>query len=1130
MTYIDKITIHNFKSFKHSTIKFSGGFTCIIGPNGSGKSNICDSLFFALGESSLRRMRAMSINNFINSSSSIKSNQQSANRTYVTAHLSGKDLSITRTIKYNNKIAYYLNNKRMTRQEVLDALKLNNSSINYTNTITQEEISRIINLNPKDRRSLIDIAAGIKEFDDKKDASLKQLGSVEEKISNSHIQLSERSGFLKELKKEKDDAELHIKLRDMIKSINYTILNRKELLINKEYKTAINEEIEVNDNTKTIKESIEKADLKILSLSKSRMELSNKLNEGSIELNKTNRELESLNKDLAVIESKMESSLSNNIKIKERLKLLQKERDSTKKTIDTDTANINKLKDDLASLNIKITSLGSDVKSGYDLQLFEKYESTKNSLAKNTLLMESINENIERAKLNMRDKETSKKYIEDALSITDSEYEKFKDEYKKIDITGSNSETSRLKGLLEEIHSKINNYKTEINNTDSKILGIRESIAVHGGDLDKITKILKGQLSGLFGRVYELCSYDNKYSYAVTVSSGARMNYFIVDTIETAKKAISILKSKNLGRSSFIPLSDIYVRSNKEILKPLINFIRYDKKLFKAISFVFSNTYLVDSIDEAKKYGFGFHKYVTIDGELIDPSGTITGGTLRIRTSITKLHSDLETYNQRKKDCQTKLSDLEIQSEEIRTNLGKIEVISLNTKLISENLHENITKSESIIKTEKEKIISIASDMSNISSKLLGLYSKKKELTDQNNGLENENQKLYEKISKIAGSSDNEKIKTQQKEKSKLQSESEKLNISIASFSKEKEVFTKRMYEFDDELNLLSKENDILKKDLDNMKLTHHSLLLKKQELAQIINSHDSTSSMLYKQVSEFENRISELSAEKGRFLSRKDSNEKLIIELKSTILQTSTRLADIKSELFEYSNVKETDGEVFHLESDLREYKSQIEKLGNVNLKAPEVYELKSRDVREAEEKIKILEREKTSIITMINEIESKKFSVFMRIFNSINKNFQYLYSQISDGEAILTLNNLKDPFSSGLSIKLKPIHGKHELIESKSGGEKSLLIILLMLSIQMQKPMSFYIFDEIDASLDKQNSKKLSMLLKSMSKKSQFIVVSHNDNLISNADTIIGVTKRNGESKVVGVQLLNKNQIQHT
>ena len=200
---------------------------------------------------------------------------------------------------------------------------------------------------------------------------------------------------------------------------------------------------------------------------------------------------------------------------------------------------------------------------------------------------------------------------------------------------------------------------------------------------------------------------------------------------------------------------------------------------------------------------------------------------------------------------------------------------------------------------------------------------------------------------------------------------------------------------------------------------------------------------------------------------------------------------------------------------------KSDIEKLGSVNLKAPEIYESKRQDVEMARQKLQTLSSEKGSVIAMINEIESKKLNIFVETLKTVNENFKSLYGNIFEGSAYLYLEKPKDPFNSGLLIHITSATNRERSSEQLSGGEKSLLMLMLIFAIQMRNPMSFYIFDEIDASLDKENSKKLARLMKELGKRSQVIMVSHNDSLITAADTAIGVVRRNDESQVVGLQL---------
>ena len=238
--------------------------------------------------------------------------------------------------------------------------------------------------------------------------------------------------------------------------------------------------------------------------------------------------------------------------------------------------------------------------------------------------------------------------------------------------------------------------------------------------------------------------------------------------------------------------------------------------------------------------------------------------------------------------------------------------------------------------------------------------------------------------------------------------------------------------------------------------------------------------------------------------------------------MQIQTRINDIKAELMSYQNIEMLEGmTASELEAKRVIANNDIEKLGAVNLKAPEVYELKKRDVDEAASRLSVLSNEKESIIGMINEIESKKLNVFNETLKSVNENFGKLYSYIFEGRAGLQLDNQGDPFNSGLSIVINSQKHRGSATESLSGGEKTLVMMMLVFAIQAYNPMSFYIFDEIDFSLDKENSKKLSRLMKEISKKSQLLVISHNDSLITATDTAIGVVHRNGESKVVGLQL---------
>ena len=376
--------------------------------------------------------------------------------------------------------------------------------------------------------------------------------------------------------------------------------------------------------------------------------------------------------------------------------------------------------------------------------------------------------------------------------------------------------------------------------------------------------------------------------------------------------------------------------------------------------------------------------------------------------------------------------------------------------------------------------------------------------------------------SMLAGKKDKGDAKGTASRMKALREEAEATKIAIASLEKENEIRDERIRDISREL----KEEESSAKELKAKVKEAEAAILeygkKRSEVQDSIKSHGQASESLLKELQEAEEKLSRLSVSKGRSSSDVDRLERELMEKESARSQLQTRLSDIKAELISYSGAEEVEyNEVEELEKHTVQYKHEMELLGNVNLKAPEAYAQRKKDVDEANERLSVLRTEKESILSMINEIESKKLSIFNETFSEVNNNFKELYSHIFDGSAHLYLDNPNDPFSAKLHFNIQTPGRKQKSPDELSGGQKSLLMLALIFSIQMRNPMAFYILDEIDSSLDKENSKKLSKLIKELSSRSQFIVVSHNDSLIAAADTAIGVTKQNEQSQVVGIQV---------
>jgi chromosome segregation protein len=1124
--------LHNFKSFRHTTINLSKGFNCIVGPNGSGKSSICDSLLFVLGETSLRRLRVQNSVDLINYMAKPNPEDKTKNA-YVSLDLSGGEgnLEVARMIKSNRKIAYKLNGKRTDRQTLISALTANRSNVDETNTITQGEVAKIQDLNPKERRELIDIAAGIKEFNQKKESSLKELEKVEEKIGMAKVMLNERMGFLNELEKEKKDAERYTELTSQIKAVNYTILKLREGQIASEYQKSADQSLDRGKQSREMEAAIKGLSLKVEQLNAERGSISKNLNERSLEIKSTNHMLDDIGKDIAVKASQLSSLEERTKEIKEREKQLKEEVSKISTRMQNNSAAGESLKAKIAEKNATLQSMPEYkyMDSGQDnTTLAKEYEDKQSKMS---LLSKELDTLSKQEAANQAEREELGK----RLNELDSEMGSFRAsaENSKKEINKNNVELVEIekelkvgKAQLEKGRLDAEKVKKEIDQLDGEMLRLRETIAQMGGQGKILNSISTSVKKGLFGRVEDLFTCDDKYNLAVQAAAGGRLGYLVVESVDTAKEAISVLKAKGLGRATFIPLDEITspVKSaGPKKAKVLLDIISFDKKYQKAMAYVFANTYLVDNIDEAKAAGIGSFRFVTMEGELIEPSGAITGGALKNSPRIRLLESSLEKMKTEKEGMVKKLIEFEQSDASLRKRIAEADTRGFDKKVVLSQSNSQLVSAEDRLQELVKAKESIAKRLETLEQ---SINEVKKSISSMSQGaavLQSECAGLYGIISTALSGKGKQKKNAEKIEQAKrLEKELKETEIEYASIGKENELMAQRLNELRNDMN---NNSDSLRDSVSKSKELVSSisqLEKRRNDLQDAMKSHDSKSSTLYQQLTKIDEQISKLSFERGKLSSELERISKDLLVNESTRSQLQTRLNDIKAELLAYTDVKEVvEKNASKLEERLAVAKVEITSLGNVNLKAPEMFESRSKEANEAKEKLTTLENEKSSIISMIDEIDSKKLGVFNETLGTVTKNFEKLYSYIFDGSTKLQLSNPKDPFNSGLMVYITRKGIKNGSADSMSGGEKALIALMLVFAIQMRNPRSFYILDEIDAALDKENTKKLSKLIKELSASSQFIVVSHNDTMIAAADSAIGVANRDGESKVVGIQL---------
>ena len=493
-----------------------------------------------------------------------------------------------------------------------------------------------------------------------------------------------------------------------------------------------------------------------------------------------------------------------------------------------------------------------------------------------------------------------------------------------------------------------------------------------------------------------------------------------------------------------------------------------------------------------------------------------------IESKIRALESEIESTSQQLKAAQDKI-------DEAKGTIGQQGAMESVNKIDLERLQADHKEAESRLQKLDAEIGQANAEISQSKSLMESAASKKKALSVKQESLSRRIAELRGILSKAEGGVQKQQGKSDAADIKGLQDAIAGLNKEIGSLEAESRLADENRKNIEAEISSIKSEVKSakalivsLQSDLKKASSTHDELKAK-------LESHGSKYSENYKRQTELESSIQALSTDRGKLSSEMQRLSESISELAATKGQLQMRLSDVKSELALYTDTSEMEkSEVKNIESlqlSLADAKREQEALGAVNLKAIDDYEAKKKDVDEAKQRLETLQTERSSVLEMINEIEAKKVRVFMETFNSVNENLKKLYSYISPDAVSLALDNPSDPFTSGMTIKLSSKERKGRVYETMSGGEKSMLMLTLVFAIQMLRPMAFYVFDEIDAALDKENSKKLSSMIQQMGKRSQFIVVSHNDTLVAAADTAIGVSMHTGASSAVGLQIGHSN-----
>ncbi|MBI1935440.1 chromosome segregation protein SMC [Candidatus Woesearchaeota archaeon] len=1128
-------------------------------------SNVLDSLCFVLGKSSSRDLRAEKSANLIYNGGKAKKPAKQGEVSIYFDNISrvfpteDKEVKITRIVRESGQSIYKINDKAMTRQQVTNLLSLAKIDPDGYNIILQGDIVKFVEMHPEDRRKLIEDIAGISIYEEKKHKAMLELEKVEQHLRETEIILTERGTYLKELKKDRDQALKYKDMSDRIKCNKASYLkiqiDRKE-----SEKNGIQDRIDLgNRDLAAVREKISR--LKSENEEKKRQieSISKEIEEkGEVEQLNLNREVEALKIELTKNNSRIETCRNEVSKLKQRREDLKdsiadienriSQLSSEKKELEARIQSNNR---DRESINAKILNFKEKHNIGNLGEIEKKVEEVDrkaDELQKDIGSLREGQHNLIREKDRLSHDisiigDRIKKVIDiekenkQQLDAVKEKRQHFKS--MTLELNKCLDEDSSLAIQLSESRRKANSANEELAKLRAKDITIKEFAR---GDL-AVRKILelKGKKSGIYGTVADLGNVSSKYAVALEVAAGPRIKSIVVENEKMAAELIRYLKENKLGTATFLPMNKLSTRDSSDESKKLIgakgvhdfaiNLVSYDQKFKKVFSYVFSDTIIIDNIDVATRLGIGKAKFVTLDGDIAEVSGAMHGGFREKRKEafgfkerevadaleenekrLADLSSLIDILEKRRTENESRITELREKKAELEGDIIKSEA---SMHLEASDTESSMEQQKSLQAKEKEA----DSQISSISNKIA---EHNKELTS----LKIEKQKLRNDIAQLNNPTLLAELNTFEQKFKELSEEVIRIGSEIKSIDAQI-------------INIFIPEKDKTEKILKQIGKDEENFTSELTKVRDSIAQKESTLKEKEELAKEFYSKFKGLFARQGKINEEIQRNElsidKLIEESRQVEIKVNfnslknaeiiASLAALSQEFFQYEGVKlDLEKSEEELKSEISKFERMREDIGSVNMRALDVYDEAERQYNEFLDKKEKLGKEKDDVVMMMNEIEGKKKGLFMKTFEIVNSNFKNFFGMLTTkgAEATMVIENEENPFEAGVRINVKITGSKFLDIRGLSGGEKTLTALAFIFAIQEHEPASFYVLDEVDAALDKHNSERLAKLIRQYAERAQYIMISHNDNVISTADILYGVSmNEDGISQVVSLKM---------
>ena len=1182
--FLKSIEIKGFKSFADKTeLSFIKGVTAVVGPNGSGKSNITDAVKWVLGEQSIKSLRGGKMEDVIFAGTQFRKPIGLAQVSLTLDNSDGRlqidyiDVKISRRLYRSGESEYYINSTQCRLKDVQELFMDTGIGKEGYSIIGQGKIDAILSGKPEERRSLLEEAAGIVKFKSRKDEAEKKLNNTKENLLRINDILSTYEERLEPLRIENEKAKQFVKLSAQLKE--------------KEVNVIINSITKIDCKLVLLKEELNVIVIEVKRLNLQKIKHKENLSEWSEKLEQFESAASSQKQEYYENKTRYQTLLSqsnvyleridnfNNLilKAKEELKIaldkLQelktfKYENETKlkeyrNTSISTLANIENIGIEIQGLSLFIDegSTKVDKLKSEKIELLSFISSSKNYITILNNDMETIENKVDQLETAFESYVNSIKINESTKVMLDKDINKIKDKINNFEIKIENSRKEALRlnsiivsqqRILRELNAEYNKIEANKNmliNLEKHYEGYNKSVKI------LMQHVLEKRISDANDNCFvlgEVVNVKKELETAIEISLGGAISDIITSDENLAKKLINYLKINNIGRATFLPLTiikgrtlniDATIKHTDGYLGIASELTNYDNKYKNAVEFILGRTIIASNMESALKIAKITNyssKIVTITGEVINPGGSLTGGSV-YQKSVSIIG--------RKREIEELTVKLELMNKDIGNKLQELEINIKNEKGLEDkclNLKDEIHYEYIEITKIQGKINAIEADTIKLQHNMI---ISKDELQDLNLNLEKDEQELNLKRESIDNLIQKEAVNDNVIEELVQLLKTKILEVAIRKDSlttlkvkkaqideiflgKQNEIIRiiKEVNEYQSKFNNMNNEikNSELNKNDCNEKFDENAVIC--DTVLKSIDEMDRNFKESEGEVATIKYSIKKTSAEFEESTLILQKREDIVHRSELSITKFETELEAQYLKLNEEMELTYAEALILKVEiEDINEFKtaivrikSSIFELGVVNLGSIEEYEQIKEKYTFMNLQREDLNRAIYELLRVIEEMTSKMRNMFNSNFKILRENFNETFRELFKGGTADLILSAGDELTSNIEINVEPPGKKLQNINLMSGGEKVLSAISLLFAILKMKPTPFCILDEIEAALDDANVFRYAEFLRKFSKTTQFIVITHRKGTMEASDIIYGVTmEEKGVSKIVSVNL---------